>query len=321
MSSDGTMAVFSFDIEELEGIAPLSAQEQYLKKFGFVQPPLPEGFSHQSTNASTDSRMTPPPSPGRTSAIAAAHPHDVGFGMANGGPEAVNRLVAKRNTKRCIQSTFAGAVPSAAVPSAAVPPPAPPAQAPPSRMNGRSFHEIAGIIPSRPQSLSAPAPEPFLAQSAFTNPSRGPNDDMNLELGYPSFDDVDMSEVAIESMDTSSAKGKRKADFADERPSKARTLGGDRVREAVPVRILASNSAIPSHGASMVVSAPWHGGIDPAGRLPTVTLLSYLETSAEGSEDILEARNFEDGGEKESLINLCLLTSPRQCSTFGIGIH
>ncbi|KZV96855.1 WD40 repeat-like protein [Exidia glandulosa HHB12029] len=41
VSFDGTMAVFDFDREELEGIAPTSAQEGYLKKFGFSTPELP----------------------------------------------------------------------------------------------------------------------------------------------------------------------------------------------------------------------------------------------------------------------------------------
>ena len=49
VSSDGTLAAFAFDQDEMEGIAPLSAQEQYLTKFGFVAPPLPVGYSHTET--------------------------------------------------------------------------------------------------------------------------------------------------------------------------------------------------------------------------------------------------------------------------------
>ena len=69
VSSDGTMAVFSFDATEMEGIAPQSAQEQYLKRFGFVATPLPEGYSHQGSiepeprPIKNGSHMTPPPSP------------------------------------------------------------------------------------------------------------------------------------------------------------------------------------------------------------------------------------------------------------------
>ena len=43
VSSDGTMAIFSFNATEMGGIAPQSAQEQYLKRFGFAVTPLPEG--------------------------------------------------------------------------------------------------------------------------------------------------------------------------------------------------------------------------------------------------------------------------------------
>ena len=69
VSSDGTMAVFSFDASEMDGIAPQSAQEQYLKRFGFTAPPLPEGYSHQGSVEPekrpnhNGSRITPPPSP------------------------------------------------------------------------------------------------------------------------------------------------------------------------------------------------------------------------------------------------------------------
>jgi protein HIRA/HIR1 len=47
-SSDGTLGVFDFTREELEGIAPHSVQEQYLSKFGFTPPPLPDGYSHDT---------------------------------------------------------------------------------------------------------------------------------------------------------------------------------------------------------------------------------------------------------------------------------
>ncbi|THG95185.1 hypothetical protein EW026_g6424 [Hermanssonia centrifuga] len=108
VSSDGTMAVFSFDPDELEGISPLSAQEQYLKKFGFTIPPLPDGFSHQPKQADTDTRMTPPPSPVRAQSVAAPS-QDLGFGSSSNGGEHVNKLVAKRNTKKKrIQPTFMG---------------------------------------------------------------------------------------------------------------------------------------------------------------------------------------------------------------------
>ncbi|KIY64054.1 WD40 repeat-like protein [Cylindrobasidium torrendii FP15055 ss-10] len=74
-SSDGTLAVFHFEPEELEGIAPHSAQDQYLAKFGFVPPPLPSGYSHTPIHAPSNDNT-----------------------QLNGG--AVNVLVAKKNTNK-----------------------------------------------------------------------------------------------------------------------------------------------------------------------------------------------------------------------------
>ncbi|KAI0084762.1 WD40 repeat-like protein [Irpex rosettiformis] len=296
VSSDGTMAVFNFSTSELEGIAPLAAQEQYLTKFGFTPPPLPTGFSHTHPSA-TDSRMTPPPSPGRGSLALSAHAHEGGFGLTNGSGEVVNKLVAKRNNKKRVQlSNFGGSVPSASVPSAAnYPSTSSSVQA--SKSNGRSFHEIAGIIPSR---TTAPLPiteSVSSSSSAFGRPSMMED----IGMGYPFPDDADMStEVAISSLDAH-GKGKRKSngmDFsADDRPSKARTLGGDRVREAVPVRELAVPSKLASSLAS--VGAGWSGGLSLAGRIPWPSLVTYLKVSAEGSEDTFEGRNSEDGSPSE----------------------
>ena len=107
VSSDGTLGAFSFDSEELEGIAPHSVQQQYLQKFGFTLPPLPEGWSHTNVQVtSSGQRMTPPPSPNRTS----HHQQGMnGFGAPSTGThEIVNTLIAKRNTKKRAQQTFLG---------------------------------------------------------------------------------------------------------------------------------------------------------------------------------------------------------------------
>jgi len=103
VSSDGTLAAFCFDADELEGIAPHSVQQQYLQKFGFTLPPLPEGWSHTNLPVpSPGQRMTPPPSPNRSS----HHLHGLnGFGApsTSTGHEVVNTLIAKRKTKRRAQ--------------------------------------------------------------------------------------------------------------------------------------------------------------------------------------------------------------------------
>ncbi|KAJ8087366.1 HIR complex subunit [Marasmius tenuissimus] len=74
-SSDGTIAVFHFEPDELEGIAPHSVQEQYLAKFGFVAPPLPSNYSHAASSAQMQMQTD--------------------FNQSGGG-EKVNLLVAKK---------------------------------------------------------------------------------------------------------------------------------------------------------------------------------------------------------------------------------
>lgn len=101
-SSDGTIGVFNFDPDELEGIAPHSVQEQYLAKFGFKTPPIPEGFSHTSTVATPVNNTT-----------ATGSSNDF---STSGGPEVVNVLIAKkgnRNKKRANLNLAGSSVPSA----------------------------------------------------------------------------------------------------------------------------------------------------------------------------------------------------------------
>lgn len=100
-SSDGTIAVFAFEQDELEGISPHSVQEQYLSKFGFTLPPLPEGFSH----------------PTRSAASSQPQPQSQTFDTTTIGGEVVNVLVAKRNNKRKRVGLTTTTVPSAGAPS------------------------------------------------------------------------------------------------------------------------------------------------------------------------------------------------------------
>jgi len=103
-SSDGTLGVFDFDPEELEGISPHSVQEQYLQKFDFIPPPIPEGYSHSFPTHARDTssmRITPPPSPLHSQDRATSSQSHTGFGHSvNGNGERVNMLVAKKKVKR-----------------------------------------------------------------------------------------------------------------------------------------------------------------------------------------------------------------------------
>ncbi|KAF7427978.1 HIR complex subunit [Pleurotus ostreatus] len=269
-SSDGTLAVFNFDEDELEGIAPLSVQEKYLQKFGFSLPPLPEGFSH-SVPARDAMQITPPASP---SSKASQPPSDFGH-SANGTGERVNVLVAKRSNKGKRRAPLNQAdIPSA---STAGPSSSAKATAPPSRTfsNRNWSSETKESISHAPSSKSAhfPAPEgqPFNVPENWTRPN-----DMDVD-------------VPIDSLDTSSTRGKRKAviDLTDDsRPAKMRTLGGDTPRTSVAVRELGSSS-VTTNGFHH------HHEFQAAPLLPSPPLLTFLSSKVEGTEDVFEARNFE----------------------------
>ncbi|KAK7684963.1 hypothetical protein QCA50_011798 [Cerrena zonata] len=293
VSSDGTMAVFSFDPEELEGLAPLSVQEKYLAKFGFTPPPLPTGFSH--TTQPTDQQMTPPPSPKRVEVQARAPSEAPGFDSSvNGlGGERINHLVAKRKSKKRVQPTFMGGlgsnIPSAMNPgrsnmqTSAPEPPSVPVS------TGRSFHEVTGIASSsriQPQTstsgmnMHSPTSHSFGDEPMLVYPDSDSPGDLNTD-------------VQISSLDTSGRKGKRKAsavDFMEDRPIKPRTLGGDRVREAVSIKELSSGFNPPGVAAFASTSIE----LSLSGRLPLSSLLNYVKASVEGTEDIFEGRNYED---------------------------
>ncbi|KAH9849560.1 WD40 repeat-like protein [Lenzites betulinus] len=291
VSSDGTMAVFSFDVTELEGIAPLSAQDHYLKRFGFVPPPLPNGFSHQippDAAKAQNSRITPPPSPrSQNQEFGSATP-----APARAGGEQINTLIAKRKPKKRIQPTFAGSL-SGAVPSSSTNgiksiPSSKPASAHPGAPS-RAFQESSNSIPILVPTTSA---LPLSVSQPFGDSVSGFG--LGLHTGETSDDfamDLD-GEVHISSLETfgQSSKGKRKAaDETDDRiATKARTLGGDKVRENIPVRPITSRGA-----SAMSISALLAEGSGVAGRLEPPQLVTYLKATVEGSEDIFEGRNAE----------------------------
>ena len=93
-------------------------------------------------------------------------------------------------------------------------------------------------------------------------------------------------------------KGKRKAGDIDmDAPrGRARTLGGDRVREVAPVREISLTqggvgpSALGGSGAPNLRHASSRDHI-----LSVPSIKTYLSVRVEGSEDILEGSNFDDG--------------------------
>ncbi|KAJ7597545.1 histone transcription regulator 1 [Mycena floridula] len=100
VSSDGTLAVFSFQAEELDEIVPYSVQEQYLSKFGFTASALPEANSHEAPAISS------------TIIISSGE-----FASTPAGGERVNVLVAKRSNKKRANLVHPNSIPSASVPA------------------------------------------------------------------------------------------------------------------------------------------------------------------------------------------------------------
>jgi protein HIRA/HIR1 len=271
VSSDGTLAAFCFDADELEGIAPHSIQQQYLQKFGFTLPPLPEGWSH--TNLQTPSsghRMTPPPSPNRSS----HPPHGLnGFGApsANTGHEVVNTLIAKRNTKRRTQQQSLG--PRGASNSAAV------------YANSPSYHDSV----SRTHHVT-----PAISSTLVPETSQHPTSSHSLDHTPPDI----VTDVFIDSLGaTSSVGAKRKSsvlDMPEDRPTKARTLGGDRVRDS-SLNII--KEICPPINRRTVVTGPFEAEREkPVLSAPPV--LTYLSLKVmDAVDDMLECKNSENGGE------------------------
>ncbi|KAI9513373.1 histone transcription regulator 1 [Russula earlei] len=239
VSSDGTLAAFAFDSDELEGIAPHSIQQQYLQKFGFAQPPLPEGWSHTNPQMpSSGQRMTPPPSPSRSS----LQPHGMnGFGTpsTSAGHEVVNTLIAKRNTKRRMQQQLLGP-------------------------RGGSNSPAVLANPLERRSVDYTLPEA-------------------------------VTEVPIDSLSVTNPTGvKRKLsilDMADDRPTKARTLGGDRVRDGNVEIVKEICSLIDQQ--PVVPGNPQIKGENVLAIPPMLTYLSLKVTDA--GDDILECKNAESG--------------------------
>ncbi|KAI0053180.1 WD40 repeat-like protein [Auriscalpium vulgare] len=280
VSSDGTLAAFKFEAEELEGIAPHSAQQQYLQKFGFISS---SGQTHQPST-----RITPPPSP---HPLTQQHAQN-GFGAsANGhvnGGEVINKLVAKRNTKRRAHAAFgpstAHTIPSAAIPSATFD------SLPASMSRGQSHsHSASPLVgPGMSAILSDPSP--------FSPLPRRHSGDSNGSMGLG-------MQVPIDAIDSlgGDVRGKRKSsamDFVDERPqTKARTLGGDRLREGAPVVKeipLASGSGVANGQGYLAGDL---GVSESASIFKVPPVLTYLNYKAgDGTEEaILEARNAESG--------------------------
>lgn len=225
------------------------------------------------------SRITPPPSPNLKSTPEEAQRRSQsqsGFDAepVNGG-EKINMLVAKKSIKKRIQLTQMSNAPSAftldKITNGPVNPAPSPGGQPPKRANGvpsatTPLDSLFSVPKSRQPSHSAsPAP----SMRGF---------DADIEMGGPM--DMDVPIDAIYSSSPGVSLGKRKASFTDgeDRPARARTLGGDRPRERITLREI-----YPQKQRGMDV-------------LPMPPVLTVLNIKVEGTDDILEGRNSEGDG-------------------------
>ncbi|TDL19985.1 WD40 repeat-like protein [Rickenella mellea] len=327
VSSDGTMGVFNFDPDELEGIAPIEAQAQYLQKFGFVHNPLPGHYAHALHNAVQNPRTmpqpvdmrhtTPPPTPPPVTAPVLGHSQSNsqnGFGSAGPG-EHVNVLVAKKGKKHKnrIQPTLVGGLngsgPSASMSNSQSQNHVHHMNAPTSHSNvPNSSHlndSLSNIkLPTISRSVSNSSLKPTFAPSqhqqhhgssrlSSTFPSRAESVERDIDIdmvGLGVGQDMGM-DVPIDALSTSSGRGRRRASeaaFGD--GPKARTLGGDRVRDAQ--RSLDVREIRDVRGGQADVGS-WRGSASDI-RLAVPPLKTFLEFRVEDSQDTLEAQNPED---------------------------
>ena len=287
-SSDGTIAVFNFDPAELEGIASHADQEQYLAKFGFILPPLPEGYSHTPKQEAMNSRA-----PAQTQQAAN------GFDprTAKNEVEKVNILVAKRAPKDKKRLNLVPTSGSAPV-SKPLPSPIPIST---STVNGAPASKRI-TIHEPPHSHSIQSPHSSFSNS-FPPPSEQPFVDMpdswnKQDVGQLMDLDMPIDLAGVPISPAGGAKGKRKVSSIidltmedNSKVAKARTLGGDRPVEIhVPKEI--------STWTAGSTAGPLRHGSDPfRAVLPTPPLLTYLSTDVEGTGDTLESRNVEEDGE------------------------
>ncbi len=265
--------MFNFDPEELEGIAPHSVQEQYLAKFGFKPPPIPDGFSHESTSMQESQQ---------------ASQND--FTNNDAGEEKINVLVAKKtnkNKKRVGLSS--SSIPSAAIPSAST--------------NGLSTHagggsQSAQIIPVHDFGKRAP-PASSRAATNFPSPPEQPFADSGSHHRGDWGMDTDMDPAPISAFDASSSsqtlkKNKSSTSGSDggKGPVYARNLGGNVHRT---VGVVKEISSVAPGGVS--ADALWTQRQQELG-LNVPPVMTYLSCEVEGAaNDILEVWNDEGGGE------------------------
>ncbi|KAL5498482.1 HIR1 [Sanghuangporus vaninii] len=319
VSSDGTLAALAFDQDELEGIAPLAAQHQYLSKFGFSLPPMPNSYSRSAAqptpsvavNGHAMGRTTPPLTP-----PSAQQQHGFGHAGPSRPGEQVTQLVARRAPRnrdrdrgqRRVQPTFVGSLGTAAsVPSASTTGNSSASTSIPTQLP--LPRQPANIRTSAPSTIFFPPP-PVSASGSSTSFGFGMSGS-----GYDGMDVENMNDpgsdmaVPISALDT---RGRRSrgdtitVSFGDEagKPSKARTLGGDRVRDQGEKEVREIRRAGVDTLGLRNVGVPSSSNFAPEsgyGGLSAPILKTFLSERVTETGDTLEARNSEDGSEPSEI--------------------
>nr|GAT54809.1 predicted protein [Mycena chlorophos] len=269
VSSDGTLAAFNFDPDELEGICSHSLQTEYLKKFGNHLLNVP---------AHHNARLTPPPSPkseSQSHSQAFSQPvQQNGFGNAAGGGEQVNVLVAKRGGKKRVGlTTMTMPITKPVTPQMPLSQPPPPISQPSSmgHQNGFAGPSLSGVSISK----------------------RGQQMQQQQERA-PSVFDIDAdtwgsaSDVRIDSLEEGGRKRKAANGLEGEESKRPRTLGGDRKRVVVPVKELSMGPPPTPRVYSGAESTA------ATVSLPVPRVLTKITATVEGSDEVFEAVNSED---------------------------
>ncbi|EJD39202.1 WD40 repeat-like protein [Auricularia subglabra TFB-10046 SS5] len=203
VSFDGTMAVFDFDPEELEGIAPSSAQHTYLQKFDFAMPEAPQGALQYAAPVAA--------------------------------PQVVNQLVARKGGKNrnrvSLQQQQPNGVPSALTPNGTGPPqpqmPVTPTPVVPASHD--PFSSAPLLMPgAMAPDMRYPSPSPL---------SRSFNAD-DLPPPIEALDDRERKRRRRDSDIGGAAVGSAFGGAPAPAGARARTLGGDRPRANIPARDL-----------------------------------------------------------------------------------
>ena len=307
-SSDGTVGVFDFDSSELEGIATLEAKETYLKRFGFHLPAATPQSAPVAVPAPQLTQPIPPPAPAQTAQmqIDDNRPQIDAKGRRRIKPMFISHLSSTPMLGSFGQSAapppFTSQQPSQAT-SGSVHPAfhnLPTATTAFQHSNNNSGFASTSLFESAASASRSRSNAGDLASSMFhTPPPEFPHRDRTASLPYVNGFADDEADGNWDGNDrTGKAAGKRKANEMDiddapmaggSKPPKARTLGGDKAREASgPVRELRSGV----HGGNMDTGdGTWSRRAAP---LPIPSLKSLLTIKMEEKDgDVFEAQNWE----------------------------